>query len=101
MHGADERAAPAADHAEPQRARRARVRSRVDHADPLVIEIDILEIVELLQHEMAGIVEDIATLVTADAIEKHLERHAVMQILAGMDFVTQVDARLLERVENR
>jgi len=73
----------------------------VEHANPLVIEIDVLEIVELLQHEMAGVVEEIATLVTTDAIEEHLERHPVMQILTGMDLVADVDARLIERVENR
>src|SRR5881398_2538876 len=73
----------------------------VEHANPLVIQVDILEIVELLQHEMAGIVEDIAAWVPADAIEKHLERHAVMQILTGMDLETEVDPRLLEHVENR
>src|SRR2546430_6796181 len=73
----------------------------VEHANPLVIQVDILEIVELLQHEMAGIVEDIAAWVPADAIQKHLERHAVMQILAGMDLETEVDPRLLELVENR
>src|SRR5712672_1979853 len=56
----------------------------VEHADALVIEIDVLEIVELLQHEVAGIVQQIAALVTAQALEEHLERHAVVQILAGV-----------------
>src|SRR5256884_1443849 len=73
----------------------------VEHADPLVIQVDILEIVELLQHEMAGIVQEIAALVPADAIEKHLERHAVVQILTGMDLEAEVDACFVERVENR
>src|SRR6266480_5256505 len=45
----------------------------VEHADALVIEVDILEVVELLQHEMAGIVQEITALVPADAVEKHLE----------------------------
>src|SRR5438093_7331219 len=73
----------------------------VEHADPLVIQVDILEVVELLQHEMAGMVQEIAALVPADAVEKHLEGHAVVQILTGMDLEAEVDARLLERVENR
>src|SRR5207253_6174017 len=51
--------------------------------------------------EMAGIVQEITALVPADAVEKHLEGHAVMQILTGMDLEAEVDARLLERIENR
>src|SRR2546426_10611590 len=73
----------------------------VEHADPLVIDVDILEIVELLQHEMAGIVQEVATLVATDPVEEHLERHAVMQILARMDLEAEVDAGVLERVQNR
>src|SRR5213080_1706067 len=73
----------------------------VKHADPLVIDVDVFEIVELLQHEMAGIVQDVATLVTADAVEEHFEGHSVMQILARMDLEAGVDALVLEHIENR
>src|SRR5204862_2346110 len=65
------------------------------------IEIDVLEIVELLQHEVTGIVQQVTALVTAQALEEHLERHAVVQILAGMDLEAGVDAVFLEHVENR
>src|SRR5437867_901236 len=73
----------------------------VKHANPLVIDVDVFEIVELLQHEMAGIVQDVATLVTADAVEEHFEGHSVMQILARMDLEAGVDALVLEHIENR
>src|SRR6266550_3663918 len=73
----------------------------VKHADAVVIEVDVLEIVELLQHKVTGIVEQVAALVTAEALEEHLERHAVVQILAGMDLEAGVDAVFLEHVENR
>src|SRR5437773_10789186 len=73
----------------------------VKHADAVVIEVDVLEIVELLQHEGTGIVQQVAALVTAHALEEHLERHAVVQILAGMDLEAGVDAVFLEHVENR
>src|SRR4051812_20653040 len=53
----------------------------VKHADAVMIEIDVLEIVELLQHEVTGIVQQVAALVTADALEEHLERHTVVEIL--------------------
>src|SRR5438552_9034028 len=68
----------------------------VKHADPLVIDVDVFEIVELLQHEMAGIVQDVATLVTADAVEEHFEGHAIVQILARMDIEAGVDAIVIE-----
>src|SRR6266545_3306073 len=73
----------------------------VKHADALVIEVDVLEIVELLQYEVTGIVQQIAALVPAHALEEHLERHAVVQILAGMDLEAGVDPVFLEHVENR
>src|SRR5437016_290856 len=73
----------------------------VKHADAVVIEIDVLEVVELLQHEVTGIVQQVAALVTAKALEEHLERHAVVQILAGMDLEAGVDAVFIEHVENR
>src|SRR5213593_3486955 len=73
----------------------------VKHADAVVIEVDVLEIVELLQHEVTGIVQQVAALVTAQALEEHLERHAVVQILAGMDLEAGVDAVFFEHIENR
>src|SRR6266516_992305 len=71
------------------------------HANAVVIEVDVLEIVELLQHEVTGIVQQVAALVTADALEEHLERHPVVQILARMDLEAGVDAVFVEHVENR
>ena len=57
----------------------------VKHLDALVIQVEIFEIVELLQHEVAGIVKNIAARMIADAFEKHFERRAVVQVLAGMN----------------
>ena len=73
----------------------------VEHADARVVDVDEGEIVELLQHEMAWIVQDVAARMVAGPLEEHLERDAVVQILAGMDFVADVDARLVERVQDR
>ncbi len=36
-----------------------------------------------------------------DALEEHLEGHAVVQVLAGMDLVADVDAGFVEGVEDR
>src|SRR5216117_1366779 len=73
----------------------------VKNADAVVIEVDVLEIVELLQHEVTGIVQQVATLVTAHALEEHLERHPVVQVLTGVDLEADVDPALVEDVENR
>ena len=61
----------------------------------------IFEIVELLQHEVRRVVEDVAALVAADRLEEALEGRAVEQILAGMNFVGDVAAGLVEGVEDR
>ena len=42
-------------------------------ADALVVDVDEGQVVELLQHEVAGVVEDVAARVVADALEEHLE----------------------------
>src|SRR5260370_15191653 len=73
----------------------------VKHADAIVIEVDVLEIVELLQQEVTGIVQQVAARVSADALEEHLERRPVVQTLAGMDLEAALDAVFLQDVENR
>src|SRR3546814_16313805 len=57
----------------------------VEHADPLVINVDELQIVERLQHIMAGIIEDVGARMIVDAREEAFEGHPVVQILAGMN----------------
>src|SRR5208337_4575307 len=45
----------------------------VERLDPLVVDVDELEIVELLQHEVRRIVVDRAALMPADRVEEALE----------------------------
>ena len=66
-----------------------------------MVEIDELEIVDLLQQEVAGIIEDVGARMAADRVQESFEGRAVMQIFARMDFETEIDPRLLERVEDR
>src|SRR6185312_3852412 len=73
----------------------------VKHADALVVEVNVFEIVELLQHEVAGVEEDVAALMPPDALKEHLEGRAVMEILARMDLVADVHALGVEGVEDR
>src|SRR3546814_13670088 len=51
----------------------------VEHADPLVINVDELQIVERLQHIMAGIIEDVGTRMIIDAGKEALEGTAVVE----------------------
>jgi hypothetical protein len=55
-------------------ARRPSAPRDVEHLDALVIVIDVGEVIERLQHEMAGVVHDVTASVVMDALEKHLER---------------------------
>ena len=73
----------------------------MERLDPLVIDVDEVEIVELLQHEVRRIVVDRAALVALQRIEKALEGGAVEDILAGMKLVADVDAGLVEGIEDR
>ena len=73
----------------------------MERVDALVIDVDEGEIVELLQHEVRGIVEDRAALVALQRVEEALEGRSVEHVFAGMDFVGDVDAGLVIRVEDR
>src|SRR5271166_3535413 len=68
----------------------------VEGLDALVIEVDEIEIVELLQHEVRGIVVDGAALVALQRCEKALEGRAIEDIFAGVKLIADVDARLVE-----
>src|SRR5581483_1869584 len=83
-------------------AARAKLRIfHVKHLDSRVIDIDEFQIVELLQHEMAGIKKDIAALVAAKPVEKHLEGHSVVEVLAGMNFETEIHTNFIEFIQDR
>src|SRR3954468_7944371 len=73
----------------------------MEGADPLRVDIDEVEVVELLQHEVRGIVIDGAARVVACALQEYLEGDAVADVLAGMDLETEIDAGLLIRIQDR
>ena len=66
------------------------------HPDALVVDVDVVQVVELLQHEVARIVENIAALVAVHTLQEHLERDPVVQVLTRMDLVTDVDPGFVE-----
>src|SRR5579862_664587 len=50
---------------------------------------------------MTGIEQDVAAAMAFEAVEKRLKRYAVVKILSGMDFKTQIDSGLVKGVEDR
>src|SRR5712672_2915356 len=73
----------------------------VKHLDPLMIKIQVFQIIELLQNEVAGIEQDIASRVIAHPFEKHFEGRAVVQIFAGMNLETEINPGNFKCIENR
>jgi len=66
-----------------------------------VIEIDVLQVIELLQHEVARVVQQVGAGMGVHPLEEHLIGSAVEQVLARMDLVAEVDAMPVELVEDR
>src|SRR5271166_4471836 len=73
----------------------------VERLDPLVVDVDEVEIIELLQHEVRRIVVDRAALVALNCVEEALERRPVEQIFARVQLVADVAPGVVERVEDR
>src|SRR5690606_38064002 len=66
----------------------------------VVVEVDKLDMVQALQEEVAGVVEDIGALVVVGGCQEALKSHPVMKVLSGMQFVTNVRSSLVEGVQN-
>src|SRR5215467_13232419 len=73
----------------------------VEDLDAVVVVVDVVQVVQLLQDEVARVVEQAGALVVADAIEKHLVGFAVVQVLARVDLVADVHTGTVECVEDR
>src|SRR5258708_29053352 len=83
-------------------ARRTKLRIlHMKHFNPAVIKIDELQIIKLLQHEMARIKKHIASRMIAAALQKHFKRHPIVQIFAGMNLEAQVHSRSIKPTQYR
>ncbi len=71
----------------------------MEGSDAVVITIDEAEIIHVLQQHVAGIVEDLRARVMVDEGQESLEGGAVVQVLAGMELETQLDAGTVRLVE--
>ena len=58
----------------------------VEHLYAAVVKIDELEVIELLQDEMAGVIQHVAARVMLNTIQKNFKSDAVVQVFAGMYF---------------
>ena len=73
----------------------------MEHADVVLVDVQVVQVVELLQHEMAGIEQDAAARVPGYALVEHLEADAVVQVFAGMDFEAQIHVLLVAGIQHR
>ena len=73
----------------------------VKDLDALVVVVDVLEVIELLQNKVAGVVEQTGALVAVHAVQKHLVAHAVVQVFTGVNLVADVHARMVKRIQDR
>src|SRR6266481_2780302 len=62
------------------------------HLDPLVVEVDEFQVIELLQHEMTRVVQYVAPRMLAYPLQKHFKRCSIVQIFTGMDLQAQIDS---------
>src|SRR5690606_33309019 len=72
----------------------------VEHLDKLMIEVDVLEIIEMLQHKVARVVENVRARMFACSFPEALERHAIVKIFARVNFIANINACLVESIED-
>jgi len=71
------------------------------HPHAIMVNIEKADIIHLLQVQMAGVIEDRRARVMIDRREEPLERDAVVEVLAGVKFIAQVDAVISAGIEDR
>ena len=70
-----------------------RVKLRVfymEHPDPLMIIIDVLQVIEALQYKMRRIIQQTCSCMIIYMFQKRFVGYPVMQIFAGMYFITKI-----------
>src|SRR5690606_5534114 len=68
----------------------------MEHFDVRMIEINVLQIVQLLQHKMTWIVQDVYTWMVPRLFQKPFESDAIMQILTGVYLVAHIHSSLVK-----
>src|ERR1700674_656232 len=82
-------------------ARRTKLRIlHVKHFNALVVHLDEFQIIELLQHEMAWVIQHVASLMIARTLQKHFKSGPIMQIFTGMNLKAQIHSRLIKCIQD-
>src|SRR5690242_15350665 len=72
----------------------------MEHLYEGMIEVNVLQIVKLLEHEVTGIVQNVAARVLASRLPESLESNPVVKVFARMDLITDVDTCLVKGVQD-
>ena len=72
----------------------------MEHLDAIFVDVDVGEVVELLEHEVRRVVENVAGLVALHSLEKHLEGFAVEDVFTRMHFEAAVLPVGFENIED-
>ncbi|EKD59601.1 MAG: hypothetical protein ACD_54C01258G0001 [uncultured bacterium] len=73
----------------------------MEHLDPVMVDVNMLKIIKVLQHIMAGVIQHVGAGMAFDAIQKHLKGNAVVQVFAGVNLVAQIDTTGVGMVQKR
>src|SRR5690606_18476373 len=64
-----------------------------------MVDVDVLQIIKLLQYEMAWVVKDIAACVFSGRFPESLKGHTIVKVFTRMAFITNINARVIKGVE--
>src|SRR5690625_5855425 len=71
------------------------------HANPLMVDIDKIKILQLLQNEMRRIIQNIGTRMVINFLQKSFKSQPIMEIFARMQFVTYIHTMFIKQIQNR
>src|SRR5690606_13488686 len=64
-----------------------------------MVDVDVLQIIKLLQYEMAWVVKDIAACVFSGRLPESLKGHTIVKVFTRMDFITNINTCFIKGVE--
>jgi hypothetical protein len=73
----------------------------MEHFDPLMVMVDVSQIIEALQHKMTGIVEQTSPRVLIHFFQEHFITDAVVEVFPWMDLVAEVYSVFVELIKDR
>src|SRR5258708_212938 len=71
------------------------------HFYEIVIIVDVLKVIELLQNEVAGIIQNVTAFMLFGCFPESFKCYAIVQILARMNFIAKIHAILVKCIKDR